>query len=162
LRRNSGNALIAGVVVAVVGAVVTPLATVTVDKLTEENRPPGCPGEGCDGRNPKDEGCTDAATYERTRDNPADLQIRYSKMCHAAWGRILAGNPGDSVTVQADGGSVKEAEISVDHDQFTRMAGIADSRAFHVRVCAIPASDPDRKDTWQRYCIDATDATNWR
>jgi hypothetical protein len=159
LRRNSGNALVTGVIVAIVGAVATPV----VSKLLEEEKPPSCPGEACDGRSPQDEGCgSDAASWKPPENNPVELEARYSVRCHAVWGRINAGEPGDQVTIQVVGGPIRAATIEYGNDNHTRMAGVADPNDFRVRVCAVPTRKSDRKGTWDPYCVQATDATNWR
>ncbi|WP_212910337.1 DUF2690 domain-containing protein [Streptomyces sp. TS71-3] len=159
MSRNSGNALI----VVVVGAVATGAVTLATTKLTQEEKPPTCPGQACDGRNPEDEGCgSDAAGWKPATGNPVELEVRYSVRCGAAWGRINKGEPGDRLTARAVGGPVREATINYGDDQFTRMVAIADPKDFRIEVCALPTSKPDRKTTWERYCIHATETTVFR
>jgi hypothetical protein len=73
LRKYSAHAL----VVAVVSAAVPVLLNTA---LSEDDRPPACPGAGCDGRNPQKEGCAaDALSWHPASANPGALQVRYSK-----------------------------------------------------------------------------------
>lgn len=80
--------------------------------------------------------------------------------CGAVWGKIAAGGPGDRVSVSVAGGSTRAAEINYGKDQYTRMATVDPGR-FRVEVCAEPAYTEDRKATWQKYCIHATENSSW-
>ncbi|WP_181794700.1 DUF2690 domain-containing protein [Streptomyces sp. WELS2] len=158
----SGPAALAyavAVVGAVVTAVVTPVGDHVLNSLFDG---PSCPGDGaaCDGKNPQNQGCAeDAGTFKPTAGNPAHLQIRYSEDCEAVWAKITQGNPGDQVTISVTGGRTRTAEIAYDHDQFTHMVTVPDGE-FRVTACAVPR--PGGKSTFERYCIQATEATAWR
>ncbi|MFI9425155.1 DUF2690 domain-containing protein [Streptomyces achromogenes] len=158
----SGPAALAyavAIVGAVVTAVVTPVGDHVLNSLFDE---PSCPGDGaaCDGKNPQNQGCAeDAGTFKPTAGNPALLQIRYSEDCEAVWAKIEQGNPGDQVTVSVTGGSTRTAEIAYSHDQFTHMVAVPDGE-FQVTACALPK--PGGKSTFERYCLQATEATAWR
>ncbi|WP_411121603.1 DUF2690 domain-containing protein [Streptomyces sp. x-19] len=85
LRAHARHALVVGVATSVVGA----LATFAVDQLPKlfEEPPPGCPGAGCDGKDPQSTGCgVDATSFEPAQGNPVHLHLRYSKRCGAVWG----------------------------------------------------------------------------
>ncbi|MFG2927403.1 DUF2690 domain-containing protein [Streptomyces achromogenes] len=111
-------------------------------------------------QDPQNQGCAeDAGTFKPTVGNPAHLQIRYSEDCEAAWAKIEKGSPGDQVTVSVTGGKTRTAEIAYGNDQFTHMVTVPDGE-FRVTACAVPK--PGGKSTFERYCIQATEATAWR
>ncbi|MCK1817975.1 YjfA family protein [Streptomyces sp. XM4011] len=140
---------------------VTAVSTGLADRLLADDPPPACPGEACDGRNPQTAGCgDDAFSYIPQEDNPVALQIRHNPACHAVWGRIAAGEPGDVVTAEVTDGALRTAQISVNRDIFTKMAGV-DNDAFTVTVCATPTTREDRSGDWQPYCISATQDAPW-
>ncbi|MFE9611852.1 DUF2690 domain-containing protein [Streptomyces sp. NPDC006012] len=159
-RWFSGPAALAyavAVVSAVVAAVATPLGDHVMKSFFEE---PTCPGKACEGKNPQNQGCGEGArTFKPAVSNPALLQIRYSEDCNAVWAKIDHGRPGDMVTVQVSGGTMRSAEIEYGDDQFTSMAAVPDGE-FHVSACVIPK--PGGGSTFERYCIQATEATAWR
>lgn len=159
MRRNSTHVLIVGVVVAVVGAVSPLVATGLWDTLFGA-KPAQCPGAGCDGKGPQEGGCgVDAVTWSPAQGNPTGLQIRYSARCGAVWGRITKGEKGDKVTVSVRSGGAQEAVIESNHDNFTKMA--ATGASFQAEVCAIPSISLARSGTWSKYCISATEKTDW-
>ncbi|HET9379761.1 MAG TPA: DUF2690 domain-containing protein [Streptomyces sp.] len=147
-----------GVVVgAVAAAFLTPLGEHLVGGFFDD---PTCPGRACDGKNPDKHECgQDARTYEPDDSNPAALQIRWSKDCHAVWGKIERGAKGDQVTVEVEGAEPRRAEINYGYDQFTSMVAVEDG-GFEVKVCAIPGEGG--KSTFRRYCVHATDAAAWQ
>ncbi|MER5362786.1 DUF2690 domain-containing protein [Streptomyces sp. NPDC002785] len=159
-RWLSGPAALAyavAVASAVVAAVATPLGDHLMKSFFDE---PTCPGEACEGKNPQNQGCgEDARTFKPAVDNPALLQIRYSEGCKAVWARIEHGHPGDTVTVKVAGGAMRGAEVEYGDDKFTSMAAVADGD-FQVTACVIPK--PGGGSTFERYCIQATEATAWR
>ncbi|MFG2829903.1 DUF2690 domain-containing protein [Streptomyces sp. NPDC048434] len=158
LRAHARHALVVGVVTAIAGA----LATVGADQLPKlfAEPPPGCPGAGCDGRNPKDTACAyDAVTWEPTVGNPVRIQLRYSKDCGDVWGRIVNGEPGDMVTLRVAGGSARSASIDYNHDKYTAMTTVGS--AFRVRLCAVPSTSPHRIGKWIKYCFEATEHAAW-
>lgn len=158
--RISGATVLtySGVVVgALATAFLTPLGEQIVGTFFED---PTCPGEACDGKSPQKHGCyEDARTYEPTHGNPAALQIRWSEHCHTIWGKIARGNKGDLVTARAEGGDERSAKINYDHDQYTSMVAVVDG-GFEARVCVIPGEHSES--TFRRYCVHATDASDWR
>ncbi|WP_165953887.1 DUF2690 domain-containing protein [Streptomyces sp. 8K308] len=163
LRRHlPRNALIAGLVTAAVVGVVEVLAGRGADRILPPPAPaPTCPGTDCDGRNPETTTCgADAGSHRPAEGNPATLEVRYNPRCQAVWGRILTGEPGDRVTVHVVGGGTTEAQIEWNDDQFTRMLAV-DPAGFTVEVCAVPGGHPDRRATWQRYCVEATHDTDF-
>lgn len=159
LRAHARHALVVGVITAVVGA----LATVAADQLPKlfEDPPPPCPGAGCENKDPnKTAGCAaDAATWEPKEGNPVRVQLRYSKVCGAVWGRIVNGEPGDMVTLQVTGGAARSASIDYGHDKYTSMAIVATT--FRVRLCAVPSTNPNAAAKWVTYCYEATEHSFW-
>ncbi|MFE6737527.1 DUF2690 domain-containing protein [Streptomyces tubercidicus] len=157
--RNSTTTLACVVtfVGAVAAAVLTPLGDHVVNTFFDE---PTCPGEACDGKSPKKRGCGEGArTFKPPADNPALLQLRYSKNCQAVWARIERGNQGDLVTAEVTGQAKRTAEIEWGDDVFTSMVSVGDGE-FKVTACAFPKTGG--KSTYKRYCIHATEATAWR
>ncbi|MQY15816.1 hypothetical protein SRB5_60070 [Streptomyces sp. RB5] len=141
---------------AIVAAVASPLGDVAVRSWLEE---PACPGDACDDKNPKTEGCAGAESGTFIPpDNPADLRIRYSEDCHAVWGTAKRGHKGDMVTVKVTGGAERSAVIAYHYDVFTRMIKVPDGD-FSVQACVIPK--PGGASTFKGYCIDADQDTTW-
>ncbi|MFF3787471.1 DUF2690 domain-containing protein [Streptomyces sp. NPDC001933] len=159
-RWLSGPAALA-YAVAIVGAVVAAVATPLWDHVTKSFfDEPTCPGAACEGKNPQNQGCgEDARTFKPAVNNPALLQIRYSEDCTAVWARIEHGRPGDMVTVKVSGGTMRSADVEYGDDKFTSMAVVPDGD-FQVAACVIPK--PGGGSTFERYCIQATEATAWR
>lgn len=156
-----GNAFVTALVVAIAGvvlaAVLTPLGDHVMQGFLDE---PTCPGDACEGKNPQSQGCTeDARTFKPDVGNPALLQIRYSEDCKAVWARIERGSPGDLVTVEVVGGTKRTAEIEYGNDKFTGMAAVSDGE-FQVTACAVPKRGG--AGTYERYCVQATEAAAWR
>jgi|SRR5882757_4628819 len=71
----------------------------------------------------------------------AQLAIRYSVECGAAWGRIWRSRIGDRIEVSAPGGPARTATITDRYDAesyiFTPMVAVSPGDA--VRVCFSPA-----------------------
>jgi hypothetical protein len=152
LRKYSAHAL----VVAVVSAAVPVLLNTA---LSEDDRPPACPGAGCDGRNPQKEGCAaDALSWHPASANPGALQVRYSKHCGALWARILHADSGDQLTLRG-GRSEQTAIVNYGHDQFTPMVSVG--KHFKAEACAVPSASENRPRHWQKYCIAVTERTPW-
>ncbi|MFJ5301414.1 DUF2690 domain-containing protein [Streptomyces sp. NPDC088350] len=91
-----------------------------------------CVGAGCTGKDAEAMGCTSdagAVTTARTATvGTTVVEVRYSKTCGAAWGRITAGVRGDSVQVSA--GTVKETDsitATGDNIAYTPMVAVKDA-----------------------------------
>ncbi|MFI6401210.1 helix-turn-helix domain-containing protein [Streptomyces sp. NPDC050548] len=102
-----------------------------------------CAGAGCTGKDAEAMGCTTdagAATTAKTATvGTTVVEVRYSKTCGAAWGRITAGVPGDSVRVSA--GTVKESDsitAAGDNIAYTPMVAVTD--AGEAKACVTLAS----------------------
>ncbi|WP_329621619.1 XRE family transcriptional regulator [Streptomyces sp. NBC_01255] len=87
-----------------------------------------CAGPGCTGRDPEAMGCGGplATTVAVTRVGTAQVEVRHSETCAAAWARITGAVPGDTVTVKA-AGTTRRAEVSAgaDTDAYTPMLAVA-------------------------------------
>ncbi|WP_244374382.1 DUF2690 domain-containing protein [Streptomyces griseorubiginosus] len=102
-----------------------------------------CAGASCTGKDAEAMGCTkDAAavtTAKTATVGTVTLEVRYSKTCGAAWGRITAAAPGDSVQVTA--GTAKENDSITqagDTIAYTPMVAVKD--AGEAKACATLAS----------------------
>ncbi|WP_406455590.1 DUF2690 domain-containing protein [Streptomyces sp. NBC_01622] len=102
-----------------------------------------CAGAGCTGKDAEAMGCTTdagAATTAKTATvGTTVVEVRYSKTCAAAWGRITAGAQGDSVQVSA--GTVKESDsitAAGDNIAYTPMVAVKD--AGEAKACVTLAS----------------------
>ncbi|MCH5673704.1 helix-turn-helix domain-containing protein [Streptomyces gilvus] len=102
-----------------------------------------CAGASCTGKDAEAMGCTKDASAVTTAKTATvgtvTLEVRYSKTCGAAWGRITAAAPGDSVQVTA--GTAKESDSITqagDTIAYTPMVAVKD--AGEAKACATLAS----------------------
>ncbi|WP_427166282.1 DUF2690 domain-containing protein [Streptomyces sp. C1-1] len=102
-----------------------------------------CAGASCTGKDAEAMGCTkDAAavtTAKTATVGTATVEVRYSKTCGAAWGRITAAAPGDVVQVTA--GKAKESDSITqagDTIAYTPMVAVKD--AGEAKACATLSS----------------------
>ncbi|MFJ8730480.1 XRE family transcriptional regulator [Streptomyces bauhiniae] len=90
--------------------------------------PPGvkCVGIGCTGKDAEAMGCSgDLVTTARTATvGAATLEVRYSRTCGAAWGRITGAAPGDRVRVTADGESRRGEAVAGETYTYTPMVAV--------------------------------------
>ncbi|MFJ8658000.1 DUF2690 domain-containing protein [Streptomyces sp. NPDC093795] len=101
-----------------------------------------CVGPDCTGQDPEAMGCGGdlATTVARARVGTAQIEVRYSGTCAAAWARITGATAGDTVTVEA-GDTERRATVDsaggadtavADTDAYTPMVAVAsgaDARA---------------------------------
>lgn len=77
----------------------------------------------------------------RTRTG-ASVELRYSAVCEAAWGRIWHARVGDAVEISAPGARVRRAVVRDVADtavyRFTAMIGGPDREG--LRVCFVPGA----------------------
>ncbi|MGW4564716.1 DUF2690 domain-containing protein, partial [Streptomyces sp. NPDC004561] len=106
---------------------------------TDASPPPGvkCAGSACTGKDAETMGCSgDLVTTARTATvGTTTLEVRYSKACGAAWGRITGGAPGDKVQVSA-GGIRQTGDITAAGDTIAYTPMIAVKNATEARACA--------------------------
>ncbi|MGW4222601.1 XRE family transcriptional regulator [Streptomyces bauhiniae] len=104
--------------------------------------PPGvkCVGVGCTGKDAEAMGCSgDLVTTARTATvGAATLEVRYSRTCGAAWGRITGAAPGDRVRVTADGESRRGVAVAGETYTYTPMVAVG--RAGEAEACVTLAS----------------------
>ncbi len=112
---------------------------------TRTDLPPGvkCAGASCTGKDAEAMGCTkDAAAVTTAKTavvGTTTLEVRYSKTCGAAWGRITQAAQGDSVQVTA--GSAKENDsITATGDTIAYTPMVAVKDAGDAKACATLAS----------------------
>ncbi|WP_345634147.1 helix-turn-helix domain-containing protein [Streptomyces thinghirensis] len=113
------------------GAKPSPSPTVSSDP----ELPPGvkCSGDACTGKDPEIMGCGgDLVTTAATATvGTAAVEVRYSKICGAAWARVTQAAQGDEVQVSADGASPQTGSIT----------GAADTVAYTPMVAVKSAAD---------------------
>ncbi|MCD9873454.1 helix-turn-helix domain-containing protein [Streptomyces guryensis] len=102
-----------------------------------------CSGASCTGKDAEAMGCTkDAASVTTAKTavvGTTTVEVRYSKICGAAWGRITQATQGDSVQVAA--GKAKESDgitATGDNIAYTPMVAVKD--AGEAKACATLAS----------------------
>lgn len=110
---------------------------------TDASLPAGvkCSGAGCTGKDAESMGCSgDLVTTARSvAVGAAVLEVRYSKTCGAAWGRITGATQGDQVRVTV--GKVKESgDITTPGDTIAYTPMVAVKDAAEVKACATLAS----------------------
>ncbi|MFF0382732.1 XRE family transcriptional regulator [Streptomyces sp. NPDC004286] len=90
--------------------------------------PPGvkCVGSGCTGKDAEAMGCGgDLVTTARTAAvGAATLEVRYSRTCGTAWGRITGAVPGDQVRVTAGGTEQRGDAAAGDTFAYTPMVAV--------------------------------------
>ncbi|MHC0434227.1 DUF2690 domain-containing protein [Streptomyces sp. O3] len=98
-----------------------------------------CSGADCAGKDPEAMGCGGeyAATSARTTVGTTLVEVRYSKVCGAAWARIQQGAAGDTVTISAasvtgEGGTQTE-KLGVPGGTYTAM--VPAKSAADVKAC---------------------------
>ncbi|MFF4112274.1 helix-turn-helix domain-containing protein [Streptomyces sp. NPDC001714] len=125
-RKNQGN-----------GASATP------STATSSDLPAGvkCAGAGCTGKDAEAMGCSgDLVTTAKTVTvGTTTLEVRYSRTCGAAWGRITGAARGDSVRITA-GTTTERGDITAAGDTiaYTPMVAVRDAAA--AKACATLAS----------------------
>ncbi|WP_395362788.1 DUF2690 domain-containing protein [Streptomyces sp. YH02] len=81
--------------------------------------PPGvrCAGPDCTGQDPEAMGCGGplATTVARALVGAAQIEVRYSETCGAAWARLTGGAPRDTVTIRA-GDAERRATVAAGTD----------------------------------------------
>ncbi|MEU9956189.1 DUF2690 domain-containing protein [Streptomyces sp. NPDC050982] len=116
------------------GSDTTPTPTPTVSK----ELPAGveCFGADCAGKDPENMGCggTLATTVEKAVVGTAQVEVRYSETCGAAWARITAAGPGDEVRITAGKAAAQTAQVDTDTDAYTPMVAVKNATA--AKACA--------------------------
>ncbi|MFG2195216.1 helix-turn-helix domain-containing protein [Streptomyces sp. NPDC048639] len=107
----------------------------TVSKTPELPAGVKCTGKQCEGADPEAMGCGGeyAETVADATVGTAVVEVRYSKVCAAAWSRITKAAPGDEVTVTAAGRTEKRT-ADADLDAYTAMVVAKSPKA--AKACA--------------------------
>ncbi|MFF0158873.1 DUF2690 domain-containing protein [Streptomyces sp. NPDC005263] len=109
----------------------------------QANLPAGvkCSGASCTGKDAESMGCSgDLVTTAKSLTVGASVvEVRYSKTCGAAWGRITQAAPGDEVRLTA-GKTTKTGNITVAGDTIAYTPMVAVKDAGEARACAVLAA----------------------
>ncbi|MFG2354666.1 DUF2690 domain-containing protein [Streptomyces sp. NPDC048521] len=110
---------------------------------TRTSLPPGvkCSGSACNGKDAEAMGCSgDSVTTAKSATvGTTTLEVRYSKICGTAWGRITGGTQGD--TVQVSAGKVRQTgDITAVGDAIAYTPMVAVKDAAEAKACATLAS----------------------
>ncbi|MFB7780744.1 DUF2690 domain-containing protein [Streptomyces bauhiniae] len=107
--------------------------------------PPGvkCVGIGCAGKDAEAMGCSgDLVTTARsTTVGTTTLEVRYSRTCGAAWGRITGAAPGDRVRVTADGESERGKAVAGETYTYTPMVAVGGAGEAEACVTLLSGRD---------------------
>ncbi|MGW3725911.1 DUF2690 domain-containing protein, partial [Streptomyces sp. NPDC000851] len=110
---------------------------------TDANLPPGvkCSGDSCTGKDAESMGCSgDLVTTAKTATvGTTVVEVRYSKICGAAWGRITQATQGDEVQVTA-GDAQQKGSITVAGDAIAYTPMVAVRDAGEATACTTLAS----------------------
>ncbi|MGY3203598.1 hypothetical protein ACVW19_004113 [Streptomyces sp. TE5632] len=100
-----------------------------------------CSGDGCDGKDAENMGCSgDLVTTTQTATVGATtVEVRYSKTCGAAWGRITQAAQGDEIEIT--GGKSKQSDsITEVGDTVAYTPMMAVESAAQAKACVVLAS----------------------
>ncbi|MFD8431584.1 DUF2690 domain-containing protein [Streptomyces coelicoflavus] len=113
---------------------------------SEPKLPPGvkCSGDACTGKDPEVMGCGgDLVTTGATAVvGTASVEVRYSKVCGAAWARVTQAAQGDEVQVNAGGANEQRATVGTPGATAAYTAMVAVDSAADATACATLASGP--------------------
>ncbi|MFI8822777.1 DUF2690 domain-containing protein [Streptomyces sp. NPDC053431] len=123
-------------VVALTGSDEPPAAPKPKPVVKVAGPPTGCTLTGCEGRDPKKMNCGADAITVRTGSIPKDLviELRYSRACQAAWGRISFAQVGATVVVNNSDGAAQADVVHYDRDVYTPLIAAPDDGS--VWACA--------------------------
>ncbi|MEU3527778.1 DUF2690 domain-containing protein [Streptomyces sp. NPDC038707] len=152
LAAGAGSAVAAATAAAVLAAVggggprPANLAAPALDPV------PGCHGKACDGKDPARMFCglpgrADSLGPEHRTASGAGVEIRYSQVCTAGWGRVWHAKVGDAVEISAPGARPRRAVIRAAADTtrycFTPMIG--DPAKTGLLLCFLPGAGTGRE-----------------
>ncbi|OMI87269.1 hypothetical protein BSZ07_23815 [Streptomyces sp. M1013] len=122
------------------GAKPSPSPTVS----SKPKLPPGvkCSGDACTGKDPEVMGCGgDLVTTGATAVvGTAAVEVRYSKVCGAAWARVTQAAQGDEVQVSAGGANEQRATVGNAGDTAAYTMMVAVDSAADAEACATLAA----------------------
>ncbi|MFJ6391714.1 DUF2690 domain-containing protein [Streptomyces sp. NPDC091972] len=118
---------------------------------TSVSLPPGvkCSGQGCTGKDAEAMGCSGnlVTTAKTATVGAAVVEVRYSKTCGAAWGRVTQAGQGDQVEVSAGKAVERSGGITEAGDTIAYTPMVAVKDAGEAKACVTLASG-------QRGCTD--------
>ncbi|MFJ4711089.1 XRE family transcriptional regulator [Streptomyces sp. NPDC088785] len=105
--------------------------------------PPGvkCVGDACTGKDPEAMGCGGelVESAAKVTVGAANVEVRYSKTCKAAWARIQLAAPGDGVTLSAGSATAQKSRVGDgDTGTYTPMIGVGS--AAEAKACGTLAA----------------------
>ena len=110
-------------------------------KPTQSSRPDlpagvKCQGESCSGKDPERLGCgvTKVKSSSSQFVGPSMVEVRYSEVCKAAWGRITGAAQGDTLKITAGRGQFESDRVGSTNDAYTEMVSV--DTATEARACA--------------------------
>jgi hypothetical protein len=119
-------------------------ASPTPTASTPANLPAGvkCSGDSCTGKDAESMGCSgDLVTTAKTATVGATVvEVRYSKTCGTAWGRITGGAQGDKVAVTVGKGKQQTGSITTAGDTIAYTPMVAVKDAGEAKACATLAA----------------------
>ncbi|MFJ1806634.1 MULTISPECIES: helix-turn-helix domain-containing protein [unclassified Streptomyces] len=100
-----------------------------------------CGGSGCTGRDAEETGCSGdlVATAKTATVGTTLVEVRYSRTCGAAWGRITQAGQGDEVRLTV-GSVLQTGAITVTGDTIAYTPMVAVRSAADATACAVLAS----------------------
>lgn len=103
-----------------------------------------CSGKDCTGQDPETMGCGGefAKTTATAQIGEAKVEVRYSEICKAAWARLTAAAPGDTVDISVGGKGRQEGLVNADNDAYTPMTAVA--AGTEPKACAIARTTGSR------------------
>ncbi|MFG2428663.1 DUF2690 domain-containing protein [Streptomyces sp. NPDC048590] len=95
----------------------------------------GCTAAGCTGRDPEAMGCggRSAGTVASAPVGGSLVEVRYSRVCRAAWARITEASPGDTVRIAA-GRSRQDGTVEAEAAAHTPMVAVRE--VSEAEACA--------------------------
>ncbi|MFJ2767424.1 DUF2690 domain-containing protein [Streptomyces sp. NPDC087300] len=153
-RRRKLTMFLAGTVGALVVIAAAVLLTRGGDDKNDEAKPSAtpsssgadlpagveCSGTDCAGKDPENMGCGGElakTTSRATIGTKTVIEVRYSKVCGAAWARITQAAPGDEVEITGGGGGTgakQTGTVDKDFDAYTPMVAAKSGTA--AKACA--------------------------
>lgn len=156
-RRRKLTMFLAGTVGALVVIAAAVLLTRGGDDKNDEAQPSAtpssstaklpagveCSGTDCAGKDPENMGCGGelAKTTSRATIGKTVIEVRFSKVCGAAWARITQAAPGDTVEITGSGGGAgakQSGTVNKNFDAYTPMVAVKTGTS--AKACATLAS----------------------
>ncbi|MEV6109023.1 DUF2690 domain-containing protein [Streptomyces sp. NPDC051940] len=94
-----------------------------------------CQGSGCTGKDPENSGCggENAETTDDLFLGGAYVEVRFSKLCGAVWGRVTDAATGSVVRLEAGAGRVRQITVDRSGEGYTPMEAVESPAG--IRTC---------------------------